>query len=170
MANKVKFKPGDKVIISKDSKNIWIQGKKSTIIRFLEEENVPGSFYQWTYEVRIEDDEKPFNAYVPQWEMKLEEDTKHHCIFKISHPDKHSENYFCKFVQDFKEDQEGAEMMRELMNNFRKPGEDVIFVHRLLEQEEFDEIQEYLKQFPHANLANIYSPVLNSVTIQSSIK
>ena len=69
MANKVKFKPGDKVIISKDSKNIWIQGKKATIIRFLEEGNVPGSFYQWTYEVKLEDG---YKCYVPQWEMKLE--------------------------------------------------------------------------------------------------
>ena len=61
-----KFKPGDKVIISKDSKNIWIQGKKATVIRFLEEDNVPGSFYQWTYEVKLEDGDK---CYVPQWEM-----------------------------------------------------------------------------------------------------
>ena len=28
--------------------------------------------------------------------------TKHHCIFEITHPNKHSECYFCKFVQDFK--------------------------------------------------------------------
>ena len=65
-----KFKPGDKVIISEDSKNFWIRGKKGTIIRFLEEENVPGSFYQWTYEVKLEDGDK---SYVPQWEMELEE-------------------------------------------------------------------------------------------------
>lgn len=64
-----KFNPGDKVIISKDSKNIWIQGKKATVIRFLEENNVPGSFYQWTYEVKLEDGDK---CYVPQWEMELE--------------------------------------------------------------------------------------------------
>lgn len=63
-----KFKPGDKVIISKDSKNVWIRGKKGTIIRFLEEENVPGSFYQWTYEVKLEDGDK---SYVPEWEMEL---------------------------------------------------------------------------------------------------
>ena len=95
--------------------------------------------------------------------------TKHHCIFEITHPNKHSECYFCKFVQDFKEDQEGADMMCESMNNFRKPDEEVWFIHRLLEQEEYDEIQEYLKQFPHANLANVYSPFINSVTVQSSI-
>ena len=63
-----KFKPGDEVIISKDSKNVWIRGKKGTIIRFLEEDNVPGSFYQWTYEVKLEDGGK---SYVPQWEMEL---------------------------------------------------------------------------------------------------
>ena len=65
-----KFKPGDKVIISKDSKNIWIRGKKGTIIHFLEENNVPGSSYQWTYEVKLEDGDK---SYIPQWEMILEE-------------------------------------------------------------------------------------------------
>jgi len=43
-----KFKPGDKVIISKDSKNVWIRGKKGTIIRFLEEDNVPGILYHRT--------------------------------------------------------------------------------------------------------------------------
>lgn len=93
--------------------------------------------------------------------------TKHHCIFEISHP--HSVCYFCKLVQDFEEDQEGADMICDSMNNFRKPDEEVIFIHRLLEQKEFDEIQDYLKQFPHANLANIYSPFTNSVTVQCSI-
>ena len=67
-AKKIKFKPGDEVIISKDSKNVWIRGKKGTIIRFLEDENVPGSLYQWTYEVKLEDGDK---SYVPQWEMEL---------------------------------------------------------------------------------------------------
>ena len=95
--------------------------------------------------------------------------TKHHCIFEISHPNKHSECYFCKLVQDFGEDQEGADMMCESMNNFRKPDEEVTFIHRLLEQEEFDEIQDYLKQFPHANVANIYSPFIKSITVQSGI-
>ena len=55
------------------------------------------------------------------------------------------------------------------MNNFRKPDEEVWFIHRLLDQEEYDEIQEYLKQFPHANLANVYSPFINSITVQSVI-
>ena len=85
-----KFKPGDNVIISKDSKNVWIRGKKGTIIRFLEEDNVPGSLYQWTYEVKLEDGDK---SYVPQWEMVLEEGAKHHCIFEITQPNIHSELY-----------------------------------------------------------------------------
>lgn len=89
-----KFKPGDKVIISKDSKNIWIQGKKATVIRFLEEDNVPGSFYPWTYEVNLEDGDK---CYVPQWEMMLEEGAKHHCIFEITQPNIYSELYILKF-------------------------------------------------------------------------
>ena len=95
--------------------------------------------------------------------------TKHHCIFEITHPNKHSECYFCKLVQDFGEDQEGADMMCESMNNFRKPDEEVWFIHRLLDQEEYDEIQEYLKQFPHGDVSNVYSPFINSVTVQSSI-
>ena len=95
--------------------------------------------------------------------------TKHHCIFEITHPNKHSECYFCKFVQDFGEDQEGADMMCESMNNFRKPDEEVWFIHRLLDQEEYNEIQEYLKQFPHGDVSNVYSPFINSVTVQSSI-
>ena len=63
-----KFKPGDKVIISKDSNNVWIQGMKATVIRFLEEDNVPGNPYQWYYQVQLEDGDK---SYVPQWEMVL---------------------------------------------------------------------------------------------------
>ena len=78
--------------------------------------------------------------------------TKHHCIFEITHPNK-----------------EGADMMCESMNNFRKPDEEVWFIHRLLDQEEYDEIQEYLKQFPHGDVSNVYSPFINSVTVQSSL-
>ena len=135
-----KFKPGDKVIISKDSKNIWIQGKKATVIRFLEEDNVPGSFYQWTYEVKLEDGDK---CYVPQWEMVLEEGAKHHCIFEISHPNKHSENTQTRFVDDYGEDYTAADEMRQSMNNFRTPDMPVYFCVRCLEQEEFEHIENY---------------------------
>ncbi len=130
-----KFKPGDKVIISKDSKNIWIQGKKATIIRFLEEDNVPGSFYQWTYEVNLEDGEK---CYVPQWEMMLEEGAKHHCIFEINKEMKKH-----KFVDDYGEDYTAADEMCQSMNNFRTPDMPVYFCVRCLEQEEFEHIENY---------------------------
>lgn len=93
--------------------------------------------------------------------------TKHHCIFEITYPDKHSESYFCKVVQDYGEDQEGACMMCESMNNFRNPDEEVWFIHRMLEHEEYLEIQEYLKQFPHGNVANVYSPFIKSVTYKA---
>lgn len=73
-----KFKPGDKVIISKDSNNVWIQGKKATVIRFLEEDNVPGNLYQWYYQVQLEDGDK---SYVPQWEIELENSARHRCVF-----------------------------------------------------------------------------------------
>lgn len=63
-----KFKAGDRIIVNPDSKNVWIRGKIGEIVRFLEEDNHPGSFYQWTYEVKFEDGE---TSYVPQWEMEL---------------------------------------------------------------------------------------------------
>ena len=143
-----KFKPGDKVIISKDSKNVWIQGKKATVIRFLEEDNVPGSFYQWTYEVKLEDGDK---CYVPQWEMELEPGPKHHCIFEINKDTKKH-----KFVDDYGEDYTTADEMCQSMNNFRTPNMPVYFCVRCLEQEEFDNIENY-------------NPILSLITIQSSI-
>ena len=143
-----KFKPGDKVIISKDSKNVWIQGKKATVIRFLEEDNVPGSFYQWTYEVKLEDGDK---CYVPQWEMKLESGPKHHCIFEINKETKKH-----KFVDDYGEDYTAADEMCQSMNNFRTSDMPVYFCVRCLEQEEFDDIENY-------------SPFISAITVQSVI-
>ena len=130
-----KFKPGDNVIISKDSKNVWIRGKKGTIIRFLEEDNVPGSLYQWTYEVKLEDGDK---SYVPQWEMVLEEGAKHYCIFEINKETKKH-----KFVDDYGEDYTAADEMCQSMNNFRTPDMPVYFCVRCLEQEEFEHIENY---------------------------
>ena len=143
-----KFKPGDKVIISKDSKNVWIQGKKATVIRFLEEDNVPGSFYQWTYEVKLEDGDK---CYVPQWEMKLEPGPKHYCIFEINKETKKH-----KFVDDYGEDYTAADDMCQSMNNFRTPDMPVYFCVRCLTQEEFDDIENY-------------SPIIGIITVQSVI-
>lgn len=143
-----KFKPGDKVIISKDSKNVWIRGKKGIIIRFLEEDNVPGSLYQWTYEVKLEDGDK---SYVPQWEMVLEEGTKHHCIFEINKETKKH-----KFVDDYGEDYTAADEMCQSMNNFRTPDMPVYFCVRCLEQEEFEHIENY-------------SPFISAITVQSVI-
>ena len=65
--SEVKFKPGDTVVISQESKNVWIRGMRGEIIRFLEEENHAGSFYQWTYLVKLEDGD---NAYVQQWDLQ----------------------------------------------------------------------------------------------------
>ena len=143
-----KFKPGDKVIISKDSKNVWIQGKKATVIRFLEEDNVPGSFYQWTYEVKLEDGDK---CYVPQCELELESGPKHHCIFEINKETKKH-----KFVDDYGEDYDAADDMCQSMNNFRTPNMPVYFCVRCLEQEEFDDIENY-------------SPFISAITVQSVI-
>ena len=162
-----KFKPGDRVIISKDSKNIWIQGKKATVIRFLEEDNVPGSFYQWTYEVKLEDGDK---SYVPQWEMVLEEGAKHHCIFEITQPNIHSELYKASFVQDYGEDYTAADEMCQSMNNFKSKDKFVHFILRCLEQEEFDVVQEYLKTNPHGDVSEVYSPFTQKIVITKTME
>ena len=162
-----KFKPGDKVIISKDSKNIWIQGKKATVIRFLEEDNVPGSFYQWTYEVKLEDGDK---SYVPQWEMVLEEGAKHHCIFEITQPNIHSELYKASFVQDYGEDYTAADEMCQSMNNFKPKDKFIHFILRCLEQEEFYVIQEYLKTNPHGDVSEVYSPFIQKIVTTKTME
>lgn len=64
---KIKFRAGDQIIVSNKSNNVYLRGLRGTIIRFLEEENHAGSFYQWYYEVMLEDGTK---SYVPQWEME----------------------------------------------------------------------------------------------------
>ena len=68
---------------------------------------------------------------------------KHYCIFEISHPNKNSENTQTRFVDDYGEDYTAAEEMCTSMNNFRKPEEEVRFCVRCLEQEEFDDVQNY---------------------------
>ena len=157
-----KFKPGDGVIISMDSKNICIQGKKATVIRFLEEDNIPGSFYQWTYEVKMEDGDK---CYVPQWEMMLEEGAKHHCIFEITQPNIHSELYKASFVDDYGEDYTAANEMCQSMNNFRPKDKFVHFLLRCLEQEELDVVQDFLKTNPHGDVSEVYSPFTQKIEI-----
>lgn len=69
--------------------------------------------------------------------------SKHFCIFEISHPDKHSELYKTRFVDDYGEDYTVADEMCQSMNNFRKPEEEVRFCVRCLEQEEFDNVENY---------------------------
>jgi len=162
-----KFKPGDNVIISKDSKNAWIQGKKGTIIRFLEEDNVPGSLYQWTYEVKLEDGDK---SYVPQWEMVLEEGAKHHCIFEITQPNIHSELYKASFVDDYGENYTAADEMCQSMNNFRPKDKFVHFILRCLEQEEFDVVQDFLKENPHGDVSEVYSPFTQKIVVTKTIE
>lgn len=68
---------------------------------------------------------------------------KHYCIFEIIHTDKHSELYEWKFVEDFGEVFTDADEICQSMNNFRKPKEEVSFIVRCLEQEEFEHIENY---------------------------
>lgn len=68
---------------------------------------------------------------------------KHYCIFEITHPDKHSELNEWKFVEDFGEVFTDADEMCQSMNNFRKLEEEVSFIVRCLEQEEFEHIEDY---------------------------
>jgi len=63
---------------------------------------------------------------------------KHHCIFEINkRTGKH------KFVDDYGEDYNAADEMCQSMNIFRSPGDEVRFFVRCLEQEEFDDIDNY---------------------------
>lgn len=162
-----KFNPGDKVIISKDSKNLCIRGKKGTIIRFLEEDNVPGSFYQWYYQVQLEDGDK---SYVPQWEIMLEEGAKHHCIFEITQPNIHSELYKASFVDDYGEDYTAADEICQSMNNFRPKDKFVHFILRCLEQKEFDIVQDFLKENPHGDVSEVYSPFTQKIVVTKTME
>ena len=141
-----KFKPGDKVIISKDSNNVWIQGMKATVIRFLEEDNVPGNLYQWYYQVQLEDGDK---SYVPQWEMKLESGTKHYCIFEITQPNILSKLCKVSSVLDYGEDYTAADKMCQVLNYLRPKNKFVHFLLRCMDQEEFDAMQDSMKKNPH---------------------
>ena len=68
---------------------------------------------------------------------------KHYCIFEISHPNKQSECYKTKYVEDYGEDYAAADEMCQSMNNFRESEEEVHFCVRCLEQEEFDNVENY---------------------------
>ena len=81
---------------------------------------------------------------------------KHFCIFEISHPNKHSEVPQTRFVDDYGEDFTAADEMCQSMNNFRNPEDEVRFCVRCLEQEEFDDIENY-------------NPIISAITIQTSI-
>ena len=63
---------------------------------------------------------------------------KHHCIFEINKETKEH-----KFVDDYGEDYTAADEMCQSMNNFRTPDMPVYFCVRCLEQEEFDDIENY---------------------------
>lgn len=82
--------------------------------------------------------------------------TKHHCIFEITQPNIHSELYKASFVDDYGEDYTAADEMCQSMNNFRTPDMPVYFCVRCLEQEEFDDIENY-------------SPFLSAITVQSIV-
>ena len=68
--------------------------------------------------------------------------SKHYCIFEISHPNNHSEITEAKFVQDF-DSYDAADEFCQSMNNFRKPEWPVYYCVRCLEQEEYDNIENY---------------------------
>ncbi len=77
---------------------------------------------------------------------------KHYCIFEISHPNKHSELYKSRFVDDYGEEFSAAQDMCSSMNNFRKPKDKVWFCVRCLEHVEFEHVEDY-------------NPILRSVEI-----
>ena len=162
-----KFKPGDKVIISKNSTNLWIRGMKGTVVRFLEADNVPGNLYQWTYEVKLEDGDK---SYVPQWEMVLEGGAKHYCIFEITQPNILSELYKVSSVLDYGEDYTAADKMYQALNYLRPKNKFVYFLLRCLDQEEFDAVQDFLKTNPHGDVSEVYSPFIQKIVVTKSME
>lgn len=68
---------------------------------------------------------------------------KHFCIFEITQSNKNSKLSKAKFVNDYGENYTSADLMCQSMNNFRKPNEPVCFIVRCLEQEEYDQIENY---------------------------
>ena len=86
--------------------------------------------------------------------------TKHHCIFEINKETKKH-----KFVDDYGEDYTAADEMCQSMNNFKPKDKFVHFILRCLEQEEFDVVQDFLKENPHGDVSEVYSPFLSAITI-----
>lgn len=68
---------------------------------------------------------------------------KHFCIFEITQPFKHGKVFKSTFIDDYGEDYTSADLMCQSMNNFREPNEPVLFVVRCLEQNEYDQIENY---------------------------
>lgn len=78
----------------------------------------------------------------------------HFCIYELSHPRKDSEVCHSRFVDDFGEEYAAADELCKTMNNFRKPGEDVRFCVRRLDDNEFA-------------AKHHYNPIIKSIIIQS---
>lgn len=89
----------------------------------------------------------------------------HYCIFEITHPNIHSELYKASFVGDYGEDYTAADEMCKSMNNFRLNEKFVHFILRLLEHDEFLIVNEYLKENPHGDISEVYSPFLQKIVI-----
>lgn len=85
---------------------------------------------------------------------------KHHCIFEITQPNKHSELYKARFVKDYGENYNAAKDMRQSMSNNRSKGKFVYFILRCLEQKEYDIVQEYLKNYPQGDVSVVYEPFI----------
>ena len=66
---------------------------------------------------------------------------KHHCIFEISYPNG-SREAKSRYVDDYGDDFSAADEMCQSLNNFSNPNE-VRFIIRCLDQEEFDHIKDY---------------------------
>ena len=95
---------------------------------------------------------------------------KHHCIFEITHPNIHSELYKTSFVDDYGEDYTAADEMCQTMNNSRPKDKFVCFILRCLEQEEFDVVQDFLKENPHGDVYEVYSPFTSTIEITKTME
>ena len=90
---------------------------------------------------------------------------KHHCIFEITQPNIHSELYKASFVDDYGEDYNAADDMYKSMQNFKPKDKFVHFILRCLEQEEFDIVQDFLKENPRGDVSEVYSPFTQKIVV-----
>lgn len=102
--------------------------------------------------------------------FKPSDTNKHYCIFEITQPNIHSPLDKLSFVDDYGEDYNAADDMCKSMQNFRPKDKFVYFILRCLEQEEFDAVQDFLKENPHGDVSEVYSPFTQKIVVTKTME